>query len=738
MEKMLIITPHLSTGGLPQFVLKKIELLNNSYDIYCVEYDFLSPDFVVQRNKIKHILGNKFFDLPNKDNLIFLIQDIKPDIIFFEEFPETFMDNHVIEFIYNREHRNYKILESTHNSQNLTSSKCYLPDKFVFVSKHSELMYKDIGVPIEIIEYPIDKIKKGTIESRKKLDFDDDYIHILNVGLFTPGKNQAYAFELARKLVDYKIKFHFVGNQAVNFQDYWEPLNKNTPPNCILHGERDNVSDFLQASDLFLFTSKYELNPLVIKEALAYNLDILMFNLDTYHGSYDNNHDISFLSGNLEQDIELIMHLLELKQTKKKIRAVHLLIDTDSEREKKSIDSMSRISPTIEYIQNINERYYGNDWKLVEPISEWANHGPGHYGAFTSFKKAIENHFTEDTEALMIFEADCVLDVDTDEFISLANSAVEFCEKYEIDYFSFGDRYVDGVQQSPEVEYHEEFERFIETYKVILAHCILIPRRTRNTLLEYLKTKPWDSPDIWFDEVFKKKGIIKYPITHQAVGVSMIDNEIKDLDFYSSKSREEIIPHLLTYNNLKGIGVEIGTFKGQFSKHILDNWSGTLYMVDPWRELDDYIDSSNHKNHPDAYFETMKSIKGHEDRAFMIRALSNQAVSLFEDDSLDFIYIDGNHTYESVREDMELWYPKLKKGGLFAGHDYLRMDWENTPFSENGIDKHMWMHSNDDLSGEANYAGLFGVNPAVDEFCQERGIRFNLTKEWTATWLFFK
>jgi len=134
----------------------------------------------------------------------------------------------------------------------------------------------------------------------------------------------------------------------------------------------------------------------------------------------------------------------------------------------------------------------------------------------------------------------------------------------------------------------------------------------------------------------------------------------------------------------------------------------------------------------------MQSIKGYENRAFMIRALSNQVLDLFEDESLDFIYIDGNHTYNSVKEDMELWFPKLKKGGLFAGHDYLRMDWENTPFSENGIDKHMWMHSNDNLEGEAQYAGLFGVNSAVDEFCRNRNIKFHLTKEWTATWLFFK
>ena len=59
MEKLLLITPHLSTGGAPQFILNRIELLKDTYDVYCVEYDFLSPDFVVQRNKIIEILSKR-------------------------------------------------------------------------------------------------------------------------------------------------------------------------------------------------------------------------------------------------------------------------------------------------------------------------------------------------------------------------------------------------------------------------------------------------------------------------------------------------------------------------------------------------------------------------------------------------------------------------------------------------------------------------------------------------------
>lgn len=194
----------------------------------------------------------------------------------------------------------------------------------------------------------------------------------------------------------------------------------------------------------------------------------------------------------------------------------------------------------------------------------------------------------------------------------------------------------------------------------------------------------------------------------------------------------------------QGKGIEIGTFKGQFSKVILENWEGTLYMVDPWRPLgEEYTDASNHKNHLDAYSKTIENIQGNEDRAFMIRALSNQVIDLFLDNSLDFIYIDGNHAYDYVKEDMKIWYPKLKPGGYFMGHDYLgeneKWGWwydDKTWADERKKDKHIYMWSTQD--NKPIYSGIFGVNPAVDEFCKENKVDFKVTDEWVGTWWFKK
>jgi cephalosporin hydroxylase len=181
-----------------------------------------------------------------------------------------------------------------------------------------------------------------------------------------------------------------------------------------------------------------------------------------------------------------------------------------------------------------------------------------------------------------------------------------------------------------------------------------------------------------------------------------------------------------------GKGAEIGTFKGEFAKEILQNWSGTLYMIDVWRPLgEEYLDSSNHAAHSAAYSETMDNISGYEDRGIMIRATSEVAADMFERESLDFVYIDANHAYDFVVQDIKLWYPKVKSGGYLCGHDYININWYNDPnFLENKKDKHIW---NSDF-----YHGVFGVNPAVDEFCKKFNFDLTITKEWFGSWIIKK
>lgn len=178
-----------------------------------------------------------------------------------------------------------------------------------------------------------------------------------------------------------------------------------------------------------------------------------------------------------------------------------------------------------------------------------------------------------------------------------------------------------------------------------------------------------------------------------------------------------------------GKGVEVGTFKGEFSREIVSKWNGNLYMVDVWRPLgQEYIDASNHINFGSGlYHDAINNIKGFEDRAIMIRATSVIASDIFADESLDFVYIDANHAYEFVKEDIDKWWPKVKKDGWICGHDFLKIDWwADEAFHDNKIDKHIW-------SG-THYHGLFGVNPAVEEFCKETGNNAYITNEFFGSW----
>jgi len=317
MKKLLIITPHLSTGGAPQVTLNKVELLQNDFNIKVVEHAFIAWNYVVQRNKIINLVGDQnFYSLGEnkKAELFDIIKDFEPDVISMEEFPEMFMSDDMSEQIYHKD-RWWKIVETTHDSSFNPRNKKWMPDKFIFVSSYSVFKYIHLPIPMEIIEYPIDKKPRNKLEKQKQLGLDPSYKHIVTVGLFTPRKNQAYAFEMAEHLKKHKVMFHFLGNQAGNFSSYWQPLMNNKPDNCIVWGENNDVSGFIQACDVFFFPSKgdsgnKELNPIAIKEAMEYDLLKMMYNLDVYCNKYNEQEDVVYLSGNIDTDsINLIKKL---------------------------------------------------------------------------------------------------------------------------------------------------------------------------------------------------------------------------------------------------------------------------------------------------------------------------------------------------------------------------------------------------------------------------------------------
>ena len=303
-KRILFLAPHLSTGGMPSFLLKRIESLleySKELELYVVEFSNHSDHFVVQKNKIKELLPPSHFWTLGQDKmeLINIIEENEFDIIHLDEMIEAFdfhnpMTPELMNYLYKND-RTWKIVETCHNiifQPNL--EKHFHPESYAYCTPwHKENTFKEMPSYGEVFEFPIEnKIPSSTekIESKLKLGFNPNKKHVVNVGLWTSGKNQKEGVELARLIekTNPEYQFHFVGNQAPNFQDYWQPIMNDLPSNVKVWGERNDVNLFLTASDIFMFNSTWECNPLVLREAISYGLPTLSRNLPQYMDMFTN------------------------------------------------------------------------------------------------------------------------------------------------------------------------------------------------------------------------------------------------------------------------------------------------------------------------------------------------------------------------------------------------------------------------------------------------------------------
>jgi autotransporter strand-loop-strand O-heptosyltransferase len=327
--KILFLTPHLSTGGCPQFVLKRLESMRNHTDnqYYVVEYQCHGLDYVVQRNTIKELIGSNFTTLyENKMELFDVIEYFQPDIIHIDEMSER-LDREMVKKLYNPD-RKYRIVETCHDISFDPNSKLFHPDLYSFCTPYHEETFADLESKYVTILYPIEEqnLKKFQTICQDELKFDRNKKHVLNVGLWTPGKNQKEGLQIAKKYPD--MMFHFVGNQAGNFKDYWEPLMQDLPANVWVWGERTDIDTFMTASDIFMFNSTWECNPLVLREAIGHGLPIVARNLPQYAGMYD-----EFLY-DINTDLELIAKYPNTYVVPKDNKSIHFALKHQEAYEK--------------------------------------------------------------------------------------------------------------------------------------------------------------------------------------------------------------------------------------------------------------------------------------------------------------------------------------------------------------------------------------------------------------------
>ena len=284
--KILFLAPHLSTGGMPAFLLKRIQALQTYADvsIQVVEYECYSKDYVVQRDEIIKLTG--LYTLNEDKMRIFkVVEEFKPDIIHIDEMSER-LDPKMVRRLYSPD-RKYRIVETCHDVSFNPSEKIFTPDAYAFCSPYHLDTFANVDGYREVIEFPIDNYRVSEddcYEAKIALGMNLKMKHVVNVGLWTPGKNQGEMLELARQMPN--IGFHFVGNQAGNFEDYWKPLMKDLPGNVKIWGERDDAKYFLMAADIFMFNSTWECNPLVLREAISYGKKIIARDLLQYKNMF--------------------------------------------------------------------------------------------------------------------------------------------------------------------------------------------------------------------------------------------------------------------------------------------------------------------------------------------------------------------------------------------------------------------------------------------------------------------
>jgi len=149
----------------------------------------------------------------------------------------------------------------------------------------------------------------------------------------------------------------------------------------------------------------------------------------------------------------------------------------------------------------------------------------------------------------------------------------------------------------------------------------------------------------------------------------------------------------------------VGVFDGWTSEVLLRTFPDLrLWLVDAWKPYND--DSHMGKQDRDyfqrAFEETMFWTKFAEDRRFTLRESSPSAAVRFHEGSLDFVFIDADHRYEAVRDDIRAWWPKLRSGGALCGHDYA-------------------IHRDGD--------GIWGVQRAVDEFAKSQSLETTVLQD---------
>ena len=171
-------------------------------------------------------------------------------------------------------------------------------------------------------------------------------------------------------------------------------------------------------------------------------------------------------------------------------------------------------------------------------------------------------------------------------------------------------------------------------------------------------------------------------------------------------------PHLNPVN----IAVEIGVWRGDYSRSIVQTLQPKeFYGVDPYRLYPGMVSAPGPEYRDQASLDSLHSqVEEKFDKwgAVLLRGTSEVASLMFDDNTVDFVYIDGDHTYDGVVSDINHWWPKVRAGGILSGDDHT------TGTTGKGYD--------------------FGVIEAVADFTQQHNLKLTVTTGANPSWWVIK
>ena len=194
-----------------------------------------------------------------------------------------------------------------------------------------------------------------------------------------------------------------------------------------------------------------------------------------------------------------------------------------------------------------------------------------------------------------------------------------------------------------------------------------------------------------------------------------MNTTIKIIKSILKQPRRLDFPVMLKALNCKYI-CEVGVNRGDNFRLLLNAEPDLAVAVDAWRadgaiSQNDNLETQETLN---TYHDDLVTLSKTVPAIKILRMYSLEAAKTFADEFFDFVYIDADHTYEAVKQDISAWYPKVKRGGVLSGHDYS--NWTNS----NGV--------------------RFGVIEAVNEFVEKQNLKdnFHTTKGHCKNWLVVK